>query len=98
MYHARYSTAPHLLLSFSLFCLVLFKERFHVGNGLGHAVRWQAGEKRLPISLSANARVEQHEHSAIFQRPNEPPKTLLQREHRFGDLVVEEGLASGLFD
>src|ERR1017187_9713453 len=76
----------------------LLKELLHIRDGGGDAVRRQALEKGLPVTLARDARVEQHQHTAIFKRTDEPAEALLQGEDGGGDLVVEERLATGFFN
>src|SRR5580692_3586284 len=68
--------------------LILLKKRFHIGNVEGHAVGRQAGKKGLSISLAADAGVKENQDTAIFERPDEAAKALLQRQDGFGDLVI----------
>src|SRR6266702_2646300 len=62
---------------------------FHVFNALRYAVGRERVEEDASVSLALDARIEQHQHPAIFERADQPPEALLQRDHRAGHLVVE---------
>jgi hypothetical protein len=42
-----------------------------------HAIGRQAGQECLAVSLPAHARIEQHQHAAIFERTNQAAEALL---------------------
>src|ERR1035437_4844099 len=75
-----------------------FKKRFHIRNRCRHAIRRQAGEECLAVSLPGDAGVEENQHAAIFERTDEAAKALFESENSRGNLVVEEGFAAGLFN
>src|SRR5580698_2908499 len=79
-------------------CRLLGEELLHVADLDRRPIRRQALQKRLTVALAANARVQQHQDASVFKRANEPAEPLLQREHSRWYLIVEEWLASGLFD
>ena len=55
-------------------------------------------EKDLTVALARDAGIEEDEDAAVFEGADQAAKTLLEREHGFRHLVVEEGTASGFFD
>ena len=81
-----------------LFTCLLLKKGFYIGDGLGHAVGWQALQEGLAVSLSPDSGVEEDQDTAVFQRADEAAEALFEGEHGSGDLVVEEGLAARFFD
>ncbi len=74
------------------------KERFDVRDGVGDAVGRQGLKEDLAVALASDAWIEEDEDASIFKGADEAAETLLESENGFGDLVVEEGAATGFFD
>jgi len=55
-------------------------------------------EEDLAVALAGDAWVEEDQNAPVFKGADEAAKALLESEDGFGDLVVEEGTAAGLFD
>src|SRR5581483_3283749 len=53
----------------------------------------QAVEEQAPVRTRVDARVAHDEHAAVVEAADEPPRALLQRDHRFGQLIFHERIA-----
>jgi len=74
------------------------EERFDFGDGVGDAVGREGLEEDLAVALAGDAGIEEDEGATVFKGADEAAEALLESEDCFGDLVVEEGTATGLFD
>src|SRR5271155_1060146 len=78
--------------------LVPLEERFDRSDVLRDTVRRQALDKDASVALPLDARIEQHEYAAVFERTNETAKALFERDDGRGYLIFEEGIAAAVFD
>src|SRR5262249_10180958 len=64
----------------------------------GESVIGQAIEKDLAITLLGDAIIQQHQHAAVPFGPDQPSRSLLQRDTSVRDLVVVKRISSCLAD
>jgi hypothetical protein len=65
---------------------------------VGDSIRRQAFREHLAVSRVLNAWIKHRENSAICRRTYEPSKSLLERNGRFRQLIVEESATLASLD
>ena len=74
------------------------EERLHVGERARAAERRQRAPDALAVGLVHQPRVADHQRPAVGLVADEPPRPLLERDHRARQLVIHEGIAAGAID
>src|SRR6185437_7305735 len=68
---------------------------FHLCQVFGSTVRWQTIKKNPAVALLQEPVIEQRQHAAVLHRADQPPKSLLERYHCRGNLVLKKCISSG---
>ena len=69
-----------------------------IGQFVRRPVSRQRLQKNFTIGHALEAGIQQRKHATIRLRSNQPAKSLPQFYHRFGQLIIPEGIATGRAD